>query len=103
MEQKVKEKLLQTWSPERVSGRFKIEDNVHISALTIYKYVNSGRVAMSCLKHKGKKYKPRKKTSGVKFIPNHIDISERPEIVEKKSRVGDWEGDLVISHTFNPR
>ena len=31
-------------------------------------------------------------------IPNRTDISERPKIVEEKVRVGDWEGDTVISH-----
>ena len=98
LERKVKEKLLQTWSPEQVSGYLKIEDNVYISAPTIYKYVKSGRVPMSCLRHSGKKYKPSKKIVSVKFIPNRVDISERPKIVEEKSRVGDWEGDLVISH-----
>ena len=28
-------------------------------------------------------------------IPGRIDIGERPEIVEKKERFGDWEADLV--------
>jgi IS30 family transposase len=31
-------------------------------------------------------------------IPNRTDISERPKIVEEKVRVGDWEGDTIISH-----
>jgi len=29
-------------------------------------------------------------------IPNRIDISERPPIVEQKIRLGDWEGDTII-------
>ena len=29
-------------------------------------------------------------------IPNRIDIDERPVIVEKKVRLGDWELDLII-------
>jgi IS30 family transposase len=37
----------------------------------------------------------RNKKAGVKLIPNRIDISERPEVVDKRERIGDWEGDTV--------
>lgn len=30
------------------------------------------------------------------MIPNRVDISQRPKIVEEKSRIGDWEGDTII-------
>ena len=44
--------------------------------------------------YKGKKYK----YSGTKksTIPNRVDISQRPKVVETKSSIGDWEGDTVI-------
>jgi IS30 family transposase len=29
-------------------------------------------------------------------IPNCIDIDERPSIVDARTRIGDWEVDLVI-------
>jgi IS30 family transposase len=29
-------------------------------------------------------------------IKNRISIEQRPEIVEQKARIGDWEGDTVI-------
>lgn len=29
------------------------------------------------------------------MIPDRIDISERPAVVEKRERLGDWEGDTV--------
>ncbi len=29
-------------------------------------------------------------------IPNRVHISERPKIVEEKSRIGDWEADTII-------
>ena len=32
------------------------------------------------------------------MIPNRVDIAERPKVVEAKERLGDWEGDTVISH-----
>ncbi|QYF49369.1 hypothetical protein RHABOEDO_001698 [Candidatus Rhabdochlamydia oedothoracis] len=49
------------------------------------------------LRHRGKKYnKQRKGTSGRGNIPGRIDIKQRPCIVEKKTRLGDWELDTVI-------
>ena len=34
--------------------------------------------------------------TGRGLIPNRIDISERPAIVARKTRLGDWEGDTVV-------
>jgi IS30 family transposase len=33
---------------------------------------------------------------GYAIIKNHVSIDERPEIVDQKTRIGDWEGDTVI-------
>ncbi|MDP1679340.1 MAG: hypothetical protein Q8L02_04345 [Candidatus Nitrotoga sp.] len=30
------------------------------------------------------------------MIKNRVSIDERPEIVDQKTRIGDWEGDTVI-------
>jgi len=30
------------------------------------------------------------------MIKNRVSIDERPEIVDQKTRMGDWEGDTVI-------
>jgi IS30 family transposase len=37
-----------------------------------------------------------KKSAGRTCIPNCIDIDQRPLIVEKKARLGDWELDTII-------
>ena len=37
------------------------------------------------------------KNVGRGLIPDRIDISERPTIVARKARLGDWEGDTVVS------
>ena len=34
--------------------------------------------------------------AGKHLIPSRIDISERPAIVEKKQRIGDWEADTIV-------
>ena len=49
------------------------------------------------LRQKGKKYNKRGDAlSGKGYIPNRIDIEERPAIVDLKERFGDLEKDTVI-------
>ena len=97
----LKEKILRglhnLWSPEQISGRLKIE-GIFISHEAIYQYVKKAGLICN-LRHEGKKYKRKKAAeAGVSCIPNRTDISERPKIVEEKVRIGDWEGDTIISH-----
>ena len=97
----LKEKILRglhnLWSPEQISGRLKRE-GISISHEAIYQYVKKAGLICN-LRHEGKKYKRKKSAkAGVSCIPNRTDIAERPKIVEEKARVGDWEGDTIISH-----
>ena len=87
-------------SPEQISGSLK-KQGIKVSHETIYKFVwddkkNGGTLYMH-LRHGGKKYNKRKGVNaGRGLIPGRVDISERPEIVDAKSRIGDWEADTVI-------
>lgn len=91
-------KLSLSWSPEQISGRMVKDIKTRISHKTIYKYIwydkNNGGSLYKLLPHRGKKYKVTnaKKTA----IPNRVDISKRPKIVERKQRIGDWEADTII-------
>lgn len=97
LEQKALDGLCQLWSPEQISGRLKLEGS-SISPEAIYQYVRKKGLRRN-LRHKGKKYKSKKvHEAGINCIPNRVDISERPNIIDRKIRVGDWEGDTVISH-----
>lgn len=93
--------LSQYHSPEQISGSLK-KQSINVSHETIYKFVwsdkkNGGKL-YTHLRHGGKKYNKRKGVNaGRGLIPGRVDISERPEIVETKSRIGDWEADTVIS------
>jgi IS30 family transposase len=100
MRKNLTEKLGSGWSPEQMSGRLKLE-GATISLQTIYNFVwqdkKSGGKLFLNLRHQGNRYnKKSSKTAGRGCIPNRVDISKRPEIVATKSRIGDWEGDLVI-------
>lgn len=95
----VTEKILDDWSPELISGRLKYVDTDigYASHRVIYKYVMSpyGRQLEQKLMRKGKK--PGKKRVKVSQLTNRVFIEKRPEIVEKRLRFGDWEGDFIVS------
>lgn len=88
-------------SPVQVSGWLKKNTDFKISHETIYKHIwkdqkQGGDLFKHC-RHKGKKYNKRAgKTAGRGLIPGRVDIKDRPLIVETKSRIGDFEGDLII-------
>jgi IS30 family transposase len=98
----IDEKLRLQWSPEQISGWLKRgNSNEGVSYESIYRHVwrdklNGGNLYQE-LRHNGKKYNKRGSgKAGRGCIPGRIDISERPVIVEEKSRVGDWEIDTII-------
>ncbi len=92
--------LCEEWSPEQISGRLKLE-GIFVSHERIYQHVwrdkKVGGALFNHLRRQGRKYYKRSSgKAGRGQIPNRVDIKERPEIVETKSRVGDWEGDTII-------
>ena len=94
-------KLKLDWSPEQVSGWLETEEGFCLSHERIYQHVWSDKRRGGTLyKHLRQSHKKRKKQYGSKDkrgqIRNRISIDERPEIVEQKSRLGDWEIDTVI-------
>ena len=98
----IEENLLKEWSPDQISGRLKEKGIASISHEAIYQHIwknkRAGGVLYKQLRHNGKKYNKRSSgKAGRGCIPNRVDITERPQIVEQKVRIGDWEGDTVIS------
>ena len=96
----IEDKLRDKWSPVQISGELKL-DGILISAERIYQHVwhdkKQNGILYKNLRHAGKKYNKRSSgKAGRGCIPHRIDIKERPAIVEQKSRIGDWEGDLII-------
>jgi IS30 family transposase len=96
----IKEKLVKKWSPEQISGVLRSSD-IFISHESIYRYIwsdkRSGGSLYKHLRRRGKKYNRRSaKTAGRGCIPDRVDIQQRPKRVERKSRIGDWEGDTMI-------
>lgn len=99
---KIEAKINLDWSPEQVSGRLAKDDGIYISHETIYQHIlkdkkNGGklfthlRCQKKCKKRYGSKSHDRRGQ-----IKNKVSIEKRPDVVDKKNRIGDWEGDLVI-------
>ncbi|QRN03849.1 IS30 family transposase [Legionella sp. MW5194] len=97
----IKEKLQLYWSPEQISGYGKRHGLFEISHERIYQYImvdkKSGGTLYLHLRYGKKKYRKRygspKRTHSIK---NRIFIDDRPEVVNQKLRVGDWEIDTII-------
>jgi len=88
-------------SPEQISGRLKVEHQLSISHETIYQYLIADRASGGelylHLRHKHKKYRKRYGSTDRRGqIIGRVSIDDRPIVVEEKSRIGDFEGDLVI-------
>ncbi len=95
-------KIQMQWSAEQVSGWLREEHDIFISYETIYLHIWSDkRRAGQLFQHLRRKAKPyqsgrKAKQAGRGFIRNRVSIYERPQVVEDKNRIGDWEIDLVI-------
>lgn len=89
------------WSPEQIVGRAKLEGVPMVSHERIYQFIwkdkaNGGELYKH-LRTGSKKYRKRYATKSSRgHIPGKVNIGQRPEIVELKSRVGDMESDLII-------
>ena len=102
----VVEELRDGKSPDAIAGRMKRKSPWHrghaVSHESIYRYIwkvkEGGGVLHLHLPRKGKRPKfYGLQGASASHIPNRNDISERPKIVEKKKRRGDWESDLIVS------
>jgi len=104
LRRRVCSKLEQYHSPEQIAGRLEIDypDNLkmRVSPLTIYSWIKRDKVAgggfYNFLRQGHRKRRKKHRSSDNRGqIPDRRPISERPEVVDKRSRIGDWEGDTV--------
>jgi len=103
MEKFIREKLSkEQWSPEQIWGYCK-ENNIDmVSHESIYKFVyqdkNEGGVLYKNLRVASKKYRKRYGSGKGKrcIIKDKVSIDLRPECINNKQRVGDWEIDTIV-------
>ena len=93
--------LYHQWSPEQIAGRLKAVLGLGLSPQRIYQHIQADRQAGGTLyphlRHGQKQRKQRDgKADGRGPIKDRVSIDQRPAVVEEKSRIGDWEIDLVM-------
>jgi IS30 family transposase len=91
--------LKQKWSPEIIAHIWSRDHpQEKISHMFVYQIIRQHRIEWTkYLIYKGKKNYKTLHRAQVSRIPERVDISCRPEIINQRGRIGDIEADTVIS------
>jgi len=94
----VRTRLTREWSPEQIAGRMKLEHpddpRRQVSHQTIYAWIKQDQDREhweSFLRRRGKRPFRRKPPA-----PAGAPIANRPQVIEQRRRLGDFEGDTVL-------
>ena len=97
---RIEKMIREDWSPEQISGHLKATNEPCVSPEWIYQYIYADKskggelhTHLRCQKKRRKRYGTTERRGQIK---NRVSIETRPEIVDKRTRVGDWEADTVI-------
>jgi len=97
---RVEQLLHEYWSPEQISNWLRHEENIKVSPEWIYQYILQDKQVggvlykyLRCQKQRKKRYGTTERRGQIK---GRVSIDERPDVVNQRSRVGDWEADTVI-------
>ena len=89
--------LAQEWAPAQIAGRLQQQESEHqVSAQTIYTWIKQDPYRKhweSFLRRRGKRPNRRKNTA---ISGAAARIADRPEVIEQRQRLGDFEGDTVL-------
>ena len=93
--------LLKDWSPEQISARLKLTDSIDISFVRIYQFIEYDKQEGGDLYTHLRFYHTGHRRAGYGSkskgrIKDRVSISQRDEIVDEKSRIGDWEIDTIV-------
>jgi IS30 family transposase len=103
----VRAKLEMEWSPQQIAAHLRIAypDRAawHVCHETIYQALYNGSSGLSrALTRRLRTGRPLRKRRrqpnrrAVRFLTPSVLIDQRPAIVSERTRVGDWEGDLIV-------
>lgn len=95
------------WSPQQIANRCSHEGYFTVSYATIYRHIkrhNLNRPFHSrgdtgikrCLRHRGRKRHPKGVRRHKEAQVDYISIHERPNFINRRQRIGDWEIDTVL-------
>ena len=102
MASRIEELFKKQWSPEQISGRLHLTEGIKVSHESIYQFVfKNYKEGGDLYKYLRRGRKKRKKRTSLKkqqeVYQKGKSMKDRPEIVEKRSRVGDYERDSIVS------
>lgn len=94
--------LAKYWPPETIVATWKLKnmDN-RLSHCTIYAALKAGRLEGFSLKSHLRRHGKKKYTRSSRAVHPEHSIKDRPDIINCRERVGDWEGDTVYSSVGN--
>jgi len=96
----VRKLIREDWSPEQISLWLSIEKGISISHEWIYQYILQDKKQEGSLHRHLRCQKQRRKRYGSYNrrgqLIDRVSIDERPEVVDSRSRIGDWELDTII-------
>jgi transposase, IS30 family len=95
LQQYVRERLGQAWSPDQIAGRmrrdFRDEPARRVSAATIYAWVRRRAGRWRRWLRRGGRRRPERRPR-----PDYVSILGRPDVINRRRRYGDWEGDTIV-------
>lgn len=108
-----KKMIKERWSPELISHRGKMDFGEFVSHETIYQYIwtakksnhtkyRQDKALHTYLRHNKRRQKRKNHKQNRGCIPNRVSIEQRPEIVNKRGRIGDMEVDLMMGKNHKP-
>ena len=98
--QQVEQLIRQDWSPEQISGWLARHGEFRISHEWIYQHILADKQRGGTLYRHLRCQKKRRKRYGSYDrrgrLPDRVGIEQRPAIVARRQRLGDWEVDTVL-------
>ena len=88
------------WSPEQIAGRLRLRHRTqkkHVSHQTIYDWIkrHQNREHWESFLRRGGQKRRRRTENPEKAA---ACIANRPDVVDRRTRFGDWEGDTIVGH-----
>ncbi|OZG69921.1 hypothetical protein BTA51_28720 [Hahella sp. CCB-MM4] len=92
-------------SPEQISGTLQLRHQIPLSFQSIYRYLQRdnwwGGELFKQLRKVGRRYsylgdQKRRPKCSQPPVSNRVSIRERPLVVERRKRLGDWEIDTIV-------
>ena len=97
---RIEQLVRQEWSPEQIHGRLTRLQEPTVSHTWIYRHIRQDQAQGGDLARHLRCQKRRKKRSGRPDARGHlqhrVSIDERPAVVDRRDRLGDWELDTIV-------